>query len=311
MEELISVIIPVYNVEKFLDRCMQSVLMQTYQNLEIILVDDGSTDASGKLCDEYAKKDKRIRVVHKKNGGLSSARNAGLDMVKGDYVLFVDSDDWLELDMLQHLYTLLRENPDAQIAECTITVSHTNESGIVQPKLKVVTKTKQVMLNEFYRVSKWKYDTSVCNKLIRSSILGNFQFIETLNEDVEASLELVERTNILVSSNQKMYHYYVNNNGITRSKFSLADLDYLDVWDRIVEKTNKRFPQYEPFARKLRIRAEYTLLSKMFLRGYNRGDKKMIETKKKLKRNLRRNFFEMMKWKMPLSRRILLFIILV
>lgn len=310
MEELISVIIPVYNVEKYLERCMYSVLNQTYKNLEIILVDDGSPDASGKICDEYLEKDNRIKVIHKANGGLSSARNAGLEIIKGEYVLFIDSDDWIELDMLQHLYTLLKENPDAQIAECTITVSHTNESKILQPKLKVVTKSKKVMLNEFYRVSKWKYDTSVCNKLIRSSILGDFQFIETLNEDVEASLELVMRANLLVSSNQKMYHYYVNNNGITRSKFSLADLDYLDVWDRVMEKTKKEFPQYQPYAKKLRMRAEYTLLSKIFLRGYNGGDKKMAEIKKKLKNNVRRNFWKMMRWKMPLSRRVLLVLII-
>ena len=96
-KEKISVIIPVYNVEKYLKRCLDSVINQTYKNLEIILVDDGSTDNSGKICDEYAKNDKRIIVIHKENGGVSVARNIGLDICTGDYVNFIDSDDWIDL----------------------------------------------------------------------------------------------------------------------------------------------------------------------------------------------------------------------
>lgn len=96
---LISVIVPVYNVEKFLSRCLNSILAQTYNNLEVILVDDGSTDNSGKICDDYALKDKRIRVIHKQNGGVSSARNMALSVAKGEYIGFVDSDDYIENDM--------------------------------------------------------------------------------------------------------------------------------------------------------------------------------------------------------------------
>ena len=101
--DLISVIVPVYNVEKYLDRCMKSILQQTYHRLEIILVDDGSTDASAAMCDAYARRDSRIRVVHKQNGGLSDARNAGLELAAGDYIGYVDSDDWIEPDMYEYL----------------------------------------------------------------------------------------------------------------------------------------------------------------------------------------------------------------
>ena len=103
---LISVIVPVYNVEKYLRQCLDSIINQTYRNLEIILVDDGSTDSSGIICDEYAQIDARIKVIHKENGGLSSARNAGLDVCTsgGDFIAFVDSDDWLEPDMYERLY---------------------------------------------------------------------------------------------------------------------------------------------------------------------------------------------------------------
>ena len=103
---LISVIVPVYNTEKYLGRCVDSIINQTYTNLEIILVDDGSPDNSPAICDEYAKKDQRIKVIHKENGGLSSARNAGLDIAKGDFISFIDSDDWVEKDLFEVLVSL-------------------------------------------------------------------------------------------------------------------------------------------------------------------------------------------------------------
>ena len=99
MDDLISVIVPVYNVEEYLDRCIESIVNQTYKNLEILLIDDGSTDNSYNICDKWAKKDNRIKVVHKENGGVSSARNVGLDVATGDYIGFVDSDDYISIDM--------------------------------------------------------------------------------------------------------------------------------------------------------------------------------------------------------------------
>ncbi len=110
MDKLISVIIPVYKVEKYLPRCIESVLNQTYKNFELILVDDGSPDNSGKICDEYALKDARINVIHKENGGVSSARNAGIDVAKGEYINFIDSDDWVPSDSLEILLELLHDN---------------------------------------------------------------------------------------------------------------------------------------------------------------------------------------------------------
>ena len=107
MKPLISVIVPVYNVEQYLRKCLDSVISQTYTNLEIILVDDGSTDLGGKICDDYASKDDRITVIHKVNGGLGFARNTGLEMCHGEYIMFVDSDDWLSVDAVRVLYDKL------------------------------------------------------------------------------------------------------------------------------------------------------------------------------------------------------------
>ena len=106
MKDLISVIVPIYNVEKYLKKCLDSIINQTYNNLEIILVDDGSPDNCGKICDEYAKKDNRIKVIHKENGGVSSARNKGLDIANGEYVFFIDSDDYIELDAIEKLLSM-------------------------------------------------------------------------------------------------------------------------------------------------------------------------------------------------------------
>jgi glycosyltransferase involved in cell wall biosynthesis len=114
---LISIIIPVYNAEKYLVKCLDSVVNQTYRNLEIILVDDGSTDKSPEICEEYAKKDNRIKLLHKENGGVSSARNAGLSMISGEYIAWVDSDDYVETDYIEYMYKLLAEH-DADISSC-------------------------------------------------------------------------------------------------------------------------------------------------------------------------------------------------
>ena len=114
----ISIIVPVYNVEKYLERCVKSIQNQTYSDLEIILVDDGSPDSSGALCDQYAKEDKRIKVIHKKNGGLSEARNYGIEAATGSYIMFIDSDDWIDLDMAEMLCKLSNKY-DADIVECS------------------------------------------------------------------------------------------------------------------------------------------------------------------------------------------------
>lgn len=126
MKEQISVIIPIYNVEKYLSDCVESVLKQTYTDLEIILVDDGSQDASGQICDDYAKQDSRVQVIHKKNGGLSSARNAGIDQATGQYFFFLDSDDWIAENALELLYKEIKST-GSDLALCNM--QYVDEQG--------------------------------------------------------------------------------------------------------------------------------------------------------------------------------------
>lgn len=130
--EQISIVVPIYKVEAFLDRCVASLVNQTYQNLEIILVDDGSPDRCGQICDEWAKKDARIRVIHKENGGLSDARNAGIGIATGKYIAFIDSDDWVSKLYIEKLYQIMQlENGD--IAECEI-VRTVGEEPVIEKK---------------------------------------------------------------------------------------------------------------------------------------------------------------------------------
>ena len=178
----ISVIVPVYKVEAYLERCVHSLCRQTYTNLEIILVDDGSPDRSGQMCDMLALQDNRIRVIHKKNGGLSDARNAGIEQATGDYIAFVDSDDWYDPGMLRILYTLCEEN-DAEIAECSYrniyhdrVQAETGCSGAVME----MTPVQAIESN-----LDWKYCKPVAwNKLYRRDIVGQIRYpVGKLHED--------------------------------------------------------------------------------------------------------------------------------
>lgn len=178
----ISVIVPIYKVEAYLERCVRSLCHQTYTNLEIILVDDGSPDNSGKMCDEMALQDSRIRVIHKKNGGLSDARNVGIEQSTGDYIAFIDSDDWYDPTMLEILYNLC-ENHDAQIAECSYrSIYHdrvhaeTDCSGALME----MTPVQAIESN-----LDWKYCKPVAwNKLYRRDVVGEVRYpVGKLHED--------------------------------------------------------------------------------------------------------------------------------
>ena len=310
MKPIISVIVPVYNVEEYLERCIQSILNQTFTRFELILVDDGSPDNCPAICDEWAQKDPRICVIHKENGGLSSARNAGLQEVKGSYIAFVDSDDWIEKDMLEVLYNLLNEYPDADIAKCEL-MEDDGKRSIKKSNVQVQLKEKTDMWESFFRIHGEASNTSVCVNLYRKEVLDGFTFPITLNEDVEASYEFCLRAKKMVTTNQIKYHYFYNRNSITHSQFSRKDMDYFLVWDRVVLRTKNDNPQYLKYAEMGRMRADFTMLCKMILRGYDRSDKELCLLKQKLNKSVRRNFFKLMQLKMPFSRKIALIVICV
>ena len=169
---MISVIVPVYHVEKYLDTCVQSILNQTYKDLEIILVDDGSADACSKMCDEYEKLDSRVKVIHKENGGLSDARNAGLDVATGDYIAFVDSDDYIHPDMYANMYAFLERNPDFNLVMCRYKKVEEDEKEIY---LKQTAQDIRILehkdfVEDMFSAEQYEEYVVVWNKLYRSSM---------------------------------------------------------------------------------------------------------------------------------------------
>lgn len=224
---IISVIVPVYNVEKYLRKCIDSILCQTYENLQIIFVDDGSTDGSATICDDYAAKDNRIEVIHKANGGLSSARNAGLDIARGDYISFVDSDDYIANDMIETAYNAITDkNADL----CIFGTKWVSESGDIYRdvlpspiKDEVLTKIqafeKLTLDNYFYYVTAW-------NKLYKKSIFSSLRFpVGRLHEDEFTVHYIFNACEKIVSVKKELYFYVQRGNSIMHSQVSIKRLD--------------------------------------------------------------------------------------
>ena len=241
--DLISVIIPVYKTEAFLSRCVDSVLNQTYPNLEIILVDDGSPDKSGELCDLYAERDARVSVIHKTNGGLSSARNAGLAVARGKYVGFVDSDDWVAADMFDRMHRVAVENHTG-IVRCGIRRANeyaapcAGQEGAPVQTLDLKDSAISVWTNGF-----------MCNKLFRSDLFSNVRFDETISyvEDSPVLLELLIKNQGMVSMEQEMYYYYLNPDSITGQGFNLRKLSSLTGFQRMNQIVTESVPELHDY----------------------------------------------------------------
>lgn len=232
-KEKISVIVPVYNVEKYLPTCLDSLIGQTYRNLEIILVDDGATDGSGRICDEYARKDPRIRVIHQANGGLSAARNTGLTYVTGKYVSFIDSDDWMTKNAYRVLYHGLKKYQ----AQCSVgRFTHVMDK---EGKLKFEKKKKcQIHCDDTKKVMKHALlnGSSACNRLYECTLFKNVRFPENrINEDEIAILRVYEKCKRVVFLDRYTYFYRRRPKSITTSVFSLKNLDfYYNTLDNLV-----------------------------------------------------------------------------
>lgn len=214
---LISIVVPIYNVEKYLPKCIDSILQQTYSNIELILVDDGSPDQCGRICDTYQSKDSRIRVIHKQNGGLSSARNAGIDEAKGEYIGFVDSDDYIEPYMYQELLNAIFAN-NCKLSVCNI--NYVFEDGKIIPKAlqekNQVFEFKQAILEmNTYRL----FDMGAWSKLYHRSLFENIRFPEgKLSEDFYIMYKVFDMAQEVAYVAKPCYNYLQRQNSITKNK---------------------------------------------------------------------------------------------
>lgn len=224
MSKKISVIVPIYKVEPYLRKCVDSIICQTYKNLEIILVDDGSPDNCGLMCDEYAKQDTRVRVIHKTNGGLSDARNAGLDIVTGEYIAFVDSDDWIEPFMYEKLLdNMVHFNAD--MAVCGVSDDIEKNNGY--QRLKVSNYGISVFAeNNIEAMKRYFYGSwAAWDKLYRTDLFEGIRYpIGEINEDEAIVLQLLEKCRVICYTNTVCYHYVRREASITTSAFSIQKL---------------------------------------------------------------------------------------
>ncbi len=232
--ELISVIIPIYNVEKYLEKCIESIINQTYKNLEIILVDDGSKDKSDEICDEYAKKDNRIKVIHKENSGVSSARNVGIENSKGEYISFVDSDDWLEKDFIEKLHNIIKEN-NSDLAQS----GYYRVVGENKEKINSTENIENIDKNEFLiRVLSPQTGFGLCHmKLIKKKIIGDIRFNENLKAGEDALFNEMISQNIKKATfyGYPLYNYRINENSAVKR----FDKNYPNKYKISMEETKK------------------------------------------------------------------------
>lgn len=239
-EPLISVIVPVYNVEKYLGRCVDSIINQTYTNLEIILVDDGSTDDSRKICDEYAEKDGRIKVIHKSNGGQGSARNMALDIAKGQYIGFVDSDDWLEPDMYEYLYHAIKDN----FADISVCGTYRTKNSMVIPSY--TSKTIQVMdtletLKSFYDGK--LFQVAVWDKLYQRELWDEIRFPNIFREDIFVTFKVLAKSKKTVHIGAAKYNYFIRNNSSEHQNYSDKFYNSVKAIDIQYEELKDLFPE--------------------------------------------------------------------
>ncbi len=233
---MVSVIVPIYNVEKYLAQCIESILHQDYSDLEIILVDDGSPDNCGLICDEYAEKDSRIRVIHKTNGGLSDARNAGIDICTGEYITCVDSDDLVGRTYISRMLGLITKEVDMVVCAPLLffdekELEHISNGDAGAPDVFSTVEALRELLNQ----RGYDFEPSAWGKLYRRELFGDdlrFPFGKYY-EDLAVTYRLVDRARKIVRTKEKLYYYRQRNTSILNSKFNEKKLSILEIADEM------------------------------------------------------------------------------
>lgn len=283
MDEKISVIVPVYNVEQYLERCVDSIINQTYKNLEIILVNDGSTDNSGQLCDELAKKDDRIKVIHKKNGGVSETRNLGIRESNGNYITFIDSDDVVSAKMIEELYSnLLKNGADISIGNVihnyninNVVFDDSNNDILLWNNEEALKEFLKAKITSFYPVA----------KLFKKNIISNLEF----NVDYKLAEDAMFITEILlvkdvtvVYSSKDIYAYCHRSESATTSINGNTVFDTIKVYDIILPKIEKKYPNLKRYVVLRKNWANFEVFDKLILSNNPLFDKERKYLKNKI-----------------------------
>ena len=241
MSKKVSIIVPIYNVEKYIHECIDSLIGQTYSDVEIILVDDASPDGCPAICDEYAQKDERIRVIHKPNGGLSDARNAGIEIASGDYLIFVDSDDYIVSDMVEQLIYMAEES-GADIAACGYSGDESGLSHEIERKFSVATSAEALK----YILIEKKINTSASTKLFARELFCEVRFpVGKIYEDYATIYKALHLAKKIAYTEVCKYYYRPNPTGITGRKFYNKQLQYFEISQEVMEFVKREHPKYK------------------------------------------------------------------
>ena len=271
-DSLVSIIVPIYNAEKYLDSCIQSVLRQTYTNWELILIDDGSTDKSGRIAEEYGFADERITVFHQKNLGVSLARNQGIDEATGNYVVFLDADDELIEDCLAKTVNIAEETNADVVAGRSCENQELFQDRIIWTGAEALENSLKDHL----------FTYSACAKLIRREFIGKTRFTPDIriNEDSYFVFQLLCKQNVFVLTNDVIYFYRANSESSSRTVFSEKYFDILKVSDLKYKKIEEQFPQMHDLTKNMLLKARMNVLRILAVRTrdeYRDVEKKLLE----------------------------------
>lgn len=241
-KSLVSVIVPIYKVEKYLEKCIQSVLKQNYTNLEIILVDDGSPDSCGEICDSYSSIDSRIRVIHKNNGGLSDARNVGIDAATGEYLVFVDSDDYVHPQMISILYDGIVKNA-AELSVCGIKNVEENESVFCTDEVVdkwIVLENDKEKLEYALGTETTTVFTVAWNKMYHKRLFEKERYpVGVIHEDEFTTYKMVHEAKRIAYTDTELYFYVQRANSIMSTEFNIKNLSVLDAYEERLDRYSK------------------------------------------------------------------------
>ena len=286
MNDKISVILPVYNVEEYLRKCINSILNQTYKNFELIIINDGSTDNCPSICDEYKNIDNRIQVIHQENKGLSVARNVGIDLSKGKYITFIDSDDYIDSKYIEILYNLITEY-DADISICHHTKIY-NKTLIIKTHKEKEYKKEILSKKEAYKkmILDKEINFMVWGKLYKKNIFSKTRFIENVfYEDMYIATDIIEAANIIIKTNYTGYFYRQRPQSITNSLLTYKHFDLIDATDKFSKFMQIHYPNLNNYTNKKKYLSYFviyrkTLFNKKFKKERNLLRKEILKYKK-------------------------------
>lgn len=282
---LISVILPVYNIEEYLPKCMESLFAQTYTNLELILIDDGATDKSPELCDKYAKQDSRVKVLHKKNGGLSDARNYGIERANGEYITCVDPDDYVDNDYIEYLFNLIvKYKTNMSICQHRVikngTIIHEyGNKGEEEIPNKIC--IERILYHDVI-------DTSAWGKLYKTELFSDVKYpFGKQYEDIATTYKLLYKCETVAVGYESKYNYIIRSTSIVNGQFNIKKLDLLDMTDDMAKDVISHYPELENATLRRQVYARFSTLNQMlWTKGYDEEKQTIIDFIKKNQRNV-------------------------